>query len=212
MNMKNYLFGIIALLLLAACQEAKFPAPAISFKNTATELADKEQNKWLSMTDNVASNPNSMGYIYDLRTITYLTPDNDTLKYNFSHDKLLCVLISLQTVNYEAALNNFKQDKNFKDMGNTFFEDQNKVIVRVGKEANNHASLLYLNNENEEISNTINLLKGATNGYGKSFFDYDNDHLYPQILLGLMGMADVANAFGNYEVQQHYYVKALTRH
>ncbi len=196
----------VLLLFVSSCSKVEIPSPAISFGATPSELTDKETNKWIDLSDNLHK-PGTMAYIYDLKTLKYVTANSDTLIYHFSGNDLLSVLIILKNHKYEDVINIFNQDNNkYHSKGNNFFEDANNVLIRVGQQDDSKAvSLLYLNNKNKEIDDIINLY-----GRDEILTKRDNDKFYVQILLSLMGTADAVNnmmLFG--EKRQFYYNKAL---
>ena len=207
-KVRNTIICTIVVLLVSACGKQKLPKPAITFQNTLQELTDKETNKYLSLKDNL-DKPGTLGCIYNLTTSKFLTETKDTIIYHFAGNHLLSVLIVLNKVDYAKTIKHFKNDKELQDKGNNMFEDKNKTIIRIGQQdGNNATSLLYLNNESNEIGEMVKALGNSTDNILQK---QDNDKFFVQTLLYLIGTSDVVNSMPMFFMQQsnYYYNKVL---
>ena len=204
----NTIICIVVALLVTACGKLNLPKPAITFQNTIQELTDKETNKNLSLEDNL-DKPGTLGYAYNLITYKFLTETNDTIIYNFAGNHLLCALIILNKVDYAQIIKQFKNDKELQDKGNNMFEDKNKRIIRIGQQdGSNATSLLYLNNENNEIGKMVEMLDNYTDNFLQK---KDNDKFFVQTLLYLIGTSDAVISMSMFFTQEkdYYYNKVL---
>ena len=179
-----------SIIALSSCTNKELPSPVISFQSTINELLNKETNKLINLS-NDSDTPGTMGHTYKMKTIKYLTSSKDTITYHFAGQNLLSICISLPNTEFNQILESFKTNNKFKEIEKTCFEDENKVIIKVGKESsNNFTTLLYLNNEDNEITSALNSIKTIN-----TIENMDYSHFYATTLLHLMGTADAANLF-----------------
>ena len=198
----------IVVLLVSACGKQKLPKPAITFQNTLQELTDKETNKWLSLKDNL-DKPGTLECAYNLITFKYLTETEDTIIYRFANNHLLSVIIVLNKADYTQIIKQFKNNKEMRYKGHNMFEDNNKIIIRIGQQDGSNAkSLLYLNNENNEIGKMVEILDDSTNNILQR---KDNEKFFVQTLFYLIGRSDAVKSMPMFFMQEinFYYNKVL---
>lgn len=207
-QIKTFLFALCAILALCSCKERELPTPAISFNEDTNALTKKETNKWVSMKDCMDQDPNSIGYTLNFITFKYETAEKDTIKYEFSNKNLLYVLITLKDVDYDHLLKRFRNDKSATEIKPTFFKTGDTVI-KVGKEYNKYASLLYLNDADKEISDIISE-DSFQEVLQKSTEDLSNDKFWVQLMFSFLGTNGAYQTFAGFaEKPQKYYLNVL---
>ena len=174
---------ITFLLTLFGCGNYQQPTPAISFNETIEDLLTKETNN-LYDEDIAPGLPGTMQAILKMKKYTYTTNQSDTIEYQFYNGKLCYTLITFKNQSYETLLKSFSKNKQAEKMYKNIFKI-NDVCIRAGVEHQNNASLLYLNDINNEISDILD------NEYFqkiKSDSSYlSNDHFVVQLIFALYG-------------------------
>ena len=183
MNKFSTLALLTFLLVLYACGSRPLPSPAISFHESIDDLKAKETNT-LYNEDISTGVPGTMQYILQMKKYTYTTPQADTINYKFYRGKLAYAFITFKDRSYDELLENFnKSHKAQKIHDNIFLIDS--TCVRVGLEHHKNASLLYLNDQDKEITDVINndyFHKIKTDTTYRS-----NDLFVTQLILALYG-------------------------
>ena len=81
---------------------------------------------------------------------------NDTIEYQFIKNQLFSVEINTPKHKYENIIDKFENDTNLIKIKDNHYKQNNNYIV-VGKRYDNGTYLVYLNDENEEISNIFKI-------------------------------------------------------
>lgn len=202
--------------------EIEIPCPSISFSDNILSLITKETNNLIEYDNGLSSaNNESVSFQQHWERFKYTTISNDTIEYQFIKNQLFSIEINTPKNKYENIINKFENDTNLIKIKDNHYKQNSNYIV-VGKRYDNGAYLVYLNDEDGEITNIFK--KDADN---HSFNDsvsfrnitYTENGSFSftfQCYLYLSGSAlvqsitaDYSRILGTYDYKNHYYYNML---
>lgn len=163
--------------------------PAIGFHESIETLFSKSKGKPFDLNVGIEPNSNkeSISYMQNWQSVKYATEQNDTLYYWFINKELFGVYITCPNLKYTNTIEQLKKNSglNFNNEDKYYREANN--IIFVGERFDNGTFFIYLNDEFNEISDLVSLLKN-NNYYWKDFTNTNDGYqLIVRFYLSLMG-------------------------
>lgn len=160
--MKNTKYYLAALFVVIACRCTNNQIrllPAIDFGESATTLLKTENNQLVSDDDlSKSSNRESIGYLLEMRTISYSNENCDTTKYQFIRNNLFCVSMKYNNMPVQDLRTRLEKIKGVEKHSDYYLLGNN-IIFLSAQSSCNGAYLLYFNNVDKEISKLIASMK-----------------------------------------------------
>ena len=202
--------------------EVNIPSPSISFSDNILTLITKESNNLIEYNNGLSStNDESVSFQQHWERFKYTTISHDTIEYQFIKNQLFSVEINTPKHKYENIINKFENDTNLIKIKDNHYKQNNNYIV-VGKRYDNGTYLVYLNDEDEEITNifkieTNNLsFNDSVSFRNITYTENGSFNFTIQCYLFLSGYAlgqsltvDYRRILGTYDYKNHYYYNML---
>ena len=202
--------------------EDEIPVPSISFSDNILSLITKETNNLIEYNNGLSNaNDESICFQQHWERFKYTTVSNDTIEYQFIKNKLFSVEINTSKNKYENIINKFENDTNLIKIKDNHYKQNNNYIV-VGKRYDNGTYLVYLNDEDEEITNIFKIeadnpsfndsvsFRNITYTENGSFSFTIQCYLYLSgSALGQSIIADYRSILGTYDDYKNYYYNML---
>ena len=175
---------------ISSCsKKAQLPTPAIDFHESIENLLTKSNAKPFDL--DLGREPNkdkeTLSYKQQWEQVKYSTEQNDTLLYWFINKELFGVYITSPSLNYNNTVSQLQNtpEISFNERDKYYCNGKNKVFI--GERIDGGTFFVYLNDEYNEITDLISLLKNNNGAWNDFIKTNSGDELITRFYLSLMG-------------------------
>lgn len=184
-----FLCSFLVSIASSCSKETQFPTPAIGFHETIENLLTKSNGKPFDL--DLGREPNkdkeTLSYKQQWEHVKYATAQNDTLLYWFINKELFGVYVASPSLNYGSTVSQLQKtpEITFNEQDKYYCNGNN--IVFIGERNDGGTFFVYLNNEYNEISDLISLLKSNNGAWNDFIKTNSGDQLITRFYLSLLG-------------------------
>ena len=172
MKALKYCLTALFVLLICSCANDKVRLrPVIDFGESATTLLKTETYQLVSDEDmSKSSNHESIGYLLQMRTLTFSNENCDTTTYFFLRNNLFCVSMKYSNMLAQDLKSRLEKLDGVEKHDDYYLWDNNLILLS-DQPSCNGSYLMHFNNIDKEISKSISLMKKP--GWGETQEDCD---------------------------------------